>query len=158
VSSTYETELRRNIPSPRTPDEDDLASLNYRTCVALLASQPIGRVVCPTTELPTDPLVQLVCGVGKLFVVTVSPLMANELAGAVVAVLVEDRASPHPGWEVLVIGPCRLVDYESRCAKRVLMPQERDLAVEMVSPAINGRVFVSKHAPDRQSSVPTGTD
>jgi hypothetical protein len=148
VKSISETELGPCIPPPRRPDHDDLAGLNYRSCVALIASQPVGRVVSPTWDLPSGPAVRLVSGVGKLFLLTPSPQSARELGGRVVAVLVEDLASRSPGWEVLVVGPCGLVDYESRSAKRVLSPRERGLAVEMFNPAIKGRVIVPKQAPN----------
>src|SRR5436305_8198631 len=94
-------EMWSHIPEPRQAVDDEPLTPDRRTCLSLLGSQSIGRVVhAADYELPTAPFVQLVCGLGRLFVIAPGPMLARALDGRVTVVLTNGLEPDQMAWEM----------------------------------------------------------
>jgi hypothetical protein len=123
-------------------------SIDRQTCMVLLASQTVGRVVYTDQALPAASPVRLSFHLGRLFMTTHDRLLAPHLTGKIVAVLVDDLEASDPGaWSVLVTGACRTVENADRIANRLGLPLAGAGVLEISNPLINGKRLALGAAP-----------
>lgn len=91
--------------------ERELAVLDEATCLALLRTTPIGRLVFTEGALPAVQPAAFAFSGGEIFIPThAGSKLAVASVGAVVAFEVDEvDAATRTGWNVTVIGPSRVV-------------------------------------------------
>jgi uncharacterized protein len=138
------------IPAPRRSASPDPFALSLETCLRLLKSKHVGRVVYTNQAIPAVTPVNYAFDCDTVVLRGAQGfLLEAKLPGAVVAFEVDDLDDGGcEGWSVLVIGLCALVTDGPRLEAVEKLPLnpwtsgEKPIVLEIDTQMVSGRRFL----------------